>query len=183
MATNVHEVIIEGQVKMKKHVLSVIDRLSVCGLAVSGFSLVAMMTAEFLNVLGRELYVPLPCALELSESLLVLTIFMGVAYVALDEGHTNVTILTRKFPDRVQSLLDSFAHLFGIIIFSILAWGGWQTAFASAKQLEMRIGVFRFPIWPFRILFAIGLTLLVLQSLSNLIKCVSQASDRNYKHQ
>lgn len=168
---------------MKKYLLSTIDRLSIYGYAISGFSLITMMTTEFLNVLGREFYIPLPCSLEFSESLLVITIFMSVAYVALGEGHTNVTILTRNFPDSLQKLLDSFSHFLGIIIFSILAWGGWRIAFASAKQLEMRIGMFRFPIWPFRILFAIGLTLLVLQCVSNLIKCLSQLRDRDYKTQ
>jgi TRAP-type C4-dicarboxylate transport system permease small subunit len=166
---------------MKKYVLSMIDHLSLYGLAISGISIMAMMTAEFLNALGRKFLIPLPCCLEMSESLMISTIFLAVPYVALEEGHTNVTILTRKFPFRVQRLMDSFSHIFGMVIFSILAWGGWRIAFASVKQLEMRIGVFRFPIWPFRILFAIGLSLLVFQSLSNVIKCLSDAWDRKYK--
>ena len=134
-----------------------------------------MLIVETLNVLGRELYVPLPCALEASESLLVVSSFLAVAYVALNWGHTNVTILTMKLPQKVQKYLDAFAHLFAFVVYAILAAGAWIEAFNKTAMLEMRIGVFRFPIWPFRILFAVGLTLLVLQSLSNAIKCVSQA--------
>jgi TRAP-type C4-dicarboxylate transport system permease small subunit len=152
-----------------------IDRLSLYAVTLSGASLVLMLIIETLNVIGRELYVPLPCALEASESMLVLTVFLAVAYVALNWGHTNVTILTMNFPKRVQKILDAFAHFFAVAVYTILAVGAWREAIKQTALLEMRIGVFRFPIWPFRILFAVGLTLLVLQSLSNAIKCVSQA--------
>lgn len=158
-----------------KKIVSVIDHLSLYAVAISGASLVLMLIIETLNVMGRELYVPLPCALEASESLLVLSVFLAVAYVALNFGHTNVIILTMRFPQRVQKLLDAFAHFFAVIVYAILAAGAWREAIKQTALLEMRIGVFRFPIWPFRIFFAVGLTLLVLQSLSNAIKCVSQA--------
>lgn len=163
---------------MIKKYLRMLDHLSMYGVAVAALAIVLMLIVESLNVLGRELYVPLPCALEASESLLVASVFLGAAYVALYWGHTNVIILTMRFPHRAQKLLDAFAHLFGAVIYSILTTGAWMTAFEKAAQLEMRIGVFRFPIWPFRILFAVGLTLLVLQSLSNTAKCLLQASNQ-----
>jgi TRAP-type C4-dicarboxylate transport system permease small subunit len=158
-----------------KKIMSVIDHLSLYAVAIAGLSLVLMLIVETLNVLGRELYVPLPCALEASESLLVLSVFLAVAYVALNWGHTNVIILTMRLPQKAQKLLDAFAHFFAFVVYGILTAGAWMEAFKQTALLEMRIGVFRFPIWPFRILFAVGLTLLVLQSLSNTIKCLSQA--------
>jgi TRAP-type transport system small permease protein len=158
-----------------KKILNVIDRLSLYSVAIAGASLVLMLIVETLNVLGRELYVPLPCALEASESLLVVSSFLAVAYVALNWGHTNVIILTMKLPQKVQKFLDAFAHFFAFVVYAILAMGAWIEALEKTAMLEMRIGVFRFPIWPFRILFAVGLTLLVLQSLSNTLKCLSQA--------
>lgn len=158
-----------------KQIMSMIDRLSLYSVAVAGLSLVLMLIVETLNVLGRELYVPLPCALEASESLLVVSAFLAVAYVALNWGHTNVIILTMRLPQRFQKLLDAFSHFFAFVVYGILAAGAWMEAFKQTALLEMRIGVFRFPIWPFRILFSVGLTLLVLQSLSNTIKCISQA--------
>jgi TRAP-type transport system small permease protein len=162
-----------------KRMVSMIDHLSLYGVAIAAAALVLMLIVETLNVLGRELYVPLPCALEASESLLVVSVFLAVAYVALHFGHTNVTILTMRFPQRVQKLLDAFSHFLAVVVYAILAMGAWIEAFQKTVLLEMRIGVFRFPIWPFRLLFATGLTLLVLQSLSNTIKCITQARASN----
>ncbi len=166
---------------MKNYFNHIVDSLSSKVTVLSGISVMAMMTAEFINAIGREFYKPLPCCLELSESLMITSIFMAAAYVGLKGEHTNVTIMTRRFPPRVQSFIDSFASLFGAIVFAIFAYGAWKIAFTATLKLEMRIGVFRFPIWPFRIFFAFGLTLLSLQFFSNMIKCLFQAMDRDYK--
>lgn len=166
---------------MKNYFNHIVDSLSSKVTVISGVSIMAMMTAEFINAIGREFYMPLPCCLEMSESLMITSIFMAAAYVGLREEHTNVTIVTRKFPLRVQRFIDSFANLFGGVVFAIFAYGAWKIAFTAILKLEMRIGVFRFPIWPFRIFFAFGLSLLALQFISNSIKCLSQAKDQNYK--
>ncbi len=166
---------------MKNYFNHIVDSLSLKVTVLSGISVMTMMAAEFINAIGREFYMPLPCCLEMSESLMITTIFMAVAYVGLKEEHTNVTIMTRKFSPRAQRFFDSFANLFGGIVFAIFAFGAWKIAFTALLKLEMRIGVFRFPIWPFRIFFAFGLSLLALQFVSNSIKCLSQAMDRNDK--
>ena len=41
--------------------------------------------------------------------------------------------------------------------------------------MEVRIGVLRFPIWPFKILFAVGLTMLAIQLFFNGVKFLSAA--------
>lgn len=166
---------------MKNYFNRIVDSLSLKVTILSEISVMAMMAAEFINAVGREFYMPLPCCLEMSESLMITSIFMAAAYVGLKEEHTNVTILTRRFPLKIQRLIDSFANLFGGVVFVIFAYGAWKIAFTAILKLEMRIGVFRFPIWPFRIFFAFGLTLLAFQFISNSIKCLSQVMDRNYK--
>ena len=155
---------------MKKKFLNFCDRLSAYAFFVSGAALMLMMTSEFLNIMGRQLYKPLPCSLEFSESMMIFVIFLSVPFVAREFGHTNVSILTRHLPGRYQLLLDTLGHLMGLVVFSILGWGGWKIAMTSVLQLEMRIGVFRFPIWPARLIFAVALTIFVLQCLSNVIK-------------
>jgi TRAP-type mannitol/chloroaromatic compound transport system permease small subunit len=76
--------------------------------------------------------------------------------------------------------MDAFANFLGGVVVAILAFGAWKIAYESVVELEMRIGVFRFPIWPFRIVFALGLTLLAVQFLSNSIRCILQIRNREY---
>jgi len=54
--------------------------------------LLAMTMIEFLNAIGRKLFVPFPGTVESVESLLVVSVYFGVALVALEGGHVNVTL-------------------------------------------------------------------------------------------
>ena len=42
----------------------------------------------------------------------------------------------------------------------------------------MRIGVYRFPLWPFKTLYAVGMTFLTIQLVINLIKYIHLTAGR-----
>ncbi|MBW1773465.1 MAG: TRAP transporter small permease [Deltaproteobacteria bacterium] len=166
---------------MKKIVSFFEGPVTTAGAALAGLSIIIMMVIEFLNAIGRKLYMPFPCCLESAESLMITTVFLGIGYVALKEEHTQVTIITRRMRPSVKRYLDAAVYLFGAITFGVLAWGAWPIAWNAMLTLEIRIGVYRFPIWVFRIFFALGVTLMALQCILNTIKFISQASDPNWK--
>jgi TRAP-type C4-dicarboxylate transport system permease small subunit len=145
------------------------------------FPILAMSVIETLNVLGRKLYVPFPCSVELVESLLVLCVYFGVSIVAMAGGHVSITLATEKFPQSVQKFLDAFANFLGVLIFGFLACGAWAQFVKAYRILEIRTGVYRFPIWPFRLFFAVGLTMLTIQLVINMIKLTHIAlGHKNY---
>jgi TRAP-type C4-dicarboxylate transport system permease small subunit len=140
--------------------------------------LLAMTLIEFLNALGRKLFVPFPGTIESVESLLVVSVYFGVALVALESGHVNVTIGTDRLPVGGRHLLDAFANLLAAAIFGFLAGGAASEAVRSIALLEFRLGVYRFPLWPFKTLFAAGLVLLTVQLLINTLKHLALARGR-----
>jgi TRAP-type C4-dicarboxylate transport system permease small subunit len=140
--------------------------------------LIVMTIIECLNAVGRKLFIPFPCTVEAVESLLVISVYFGVSIVALEGGHVNVTIMTRKFPVWVQHLLDAIANLLGTLVFGYLMTGAWAEAIRAITVLEIRMGVYRFPLWPFKTLYAVGLTFLTLQLAINTIKHLYLASGR-----
>lgn len=147
----------------------------------AGLSIVIMMTIEFLNAIGRKIYMPFPCTLESAESLMITTVFLGIGYVALSEEHTQVTILTRWMGKSSKRYLDAGSYLFGSLTFGVLAYQAWPIAMKSAMDLEIRLGVYAFPVWVFRIFFALGLSLMCLQCLINSIKFAFQARDPSWE--
>jgi TRAP-type C4-dicarboxylate transport system permease small subunit len=130
------------------------------------FPVLIMAVIETLNVLGRKLFIPFPCALEAVESLLVISVYFGMSFVAMAGGHVNITMATEKLSLAKQKFLDALANFLGLLVFGFLMCGAW---------VEMRIGVYRFPIWPFRLFFAIGLTMFVIQLAINMIKLTHAA--------
>ena len=140
--------------------------------------LLAMTMIEFLNAIGRKLFVPFPGTVESVESLLVVSVYFGVALVALEGGHVNVTIGSDRLPPGARHLLDALANVLAALIFGFLAAGAADEAARSIALLEYRLGVYRFPLWPFKTLYATGLVLLTIQLALNTVKHLALARGR-----
>src|SRR5688572_19795357 len=140
--------------------------------------LLAMTVIEFLNAIGRKLFIPFPGTVESVESLLVVSVYFGVALVHLAGGHVNVTIGTGRLSPAARHLLDVAANLLAALVFGFLAAGAWAEAVRSIAMLEFRLGVYRFPLWPFKTLFATGLALLTIQLVLNTVKHLALAGGR-----
>jgi len=160
---------------MMERIIAIYEKIFMRGIFVVGIPLIIITVIESINAIGRKLFMPLPCALESVESLMVISTYFGVSFVAKEGGHVNITMMTQRLPLSVQTFLDAVANLLGAFIFGIWTWGAWLRAFKALMIMEIRIGVFRFPIWPFKILFAIGLTMLTIQLIINTIKFVMMA--------
>jgi TRAP-type C4-dicarboxylate transport system permease small subunit len=139
------------------------------------FPVLAMAVIETLNVLGRKLLYPVPCALEAVESLLVVSVYFGMSFVAMGGGHVNITIATDRCSPSTKKFLDAVANFLGMVVFGFLACGAWAEFIKAVRIMEIRIGVYRFPLWPFRLFFAIGLTMLVIQLAINVIRLTHAA--------
>jgi len=64
------------------------------------------------------------------------------------------------------------------LIFGFLAAGAADEASRSIALLEYRLGVYRFPLWPFKTLYATGLVLLTIQLALNTVKHLALARGR-----
>jgi TRAP-type C4-dicarboxylate transport system permease small subunit len=137
-----------------------------------GVPIFLMAIIETLNGFGRKLWIPFPCAIETVESLLVITTYFGVSIVAIERGHVKVDLLTRKFPRWIQNCVTIFGDLIGAAVFGLISWGAWKMAIYAVKIMEMRIGLYSFPLWPFKVLFAVGTTLFVIQLAINVVKFI-----------
>lgn len=132
--------------------------------------LVVMTVVIVLNTLGRKLLVPFPGAVELVEALLVVSVYFGVALVALERGHVNVTFLTENWSRRSRCVIDLVGNLVAATAYGYLSVSAWTIAIESVRIMEFRLAVYNFPLWPFKCLFALGILLLFVQLLINSIK-------------
>jgi TRAP-type C4-dicarboxylate transport system permease small subunit len=124
----------------------------------------------FFNAIGRKLGVPFPLTVESVEALIVVSVYFGVALVALEKGHVNVTFATEKLSPRVNEIIDGLGHIVAFFTFAFLTVSAWYIAADSIKILEYRLAVARFPLWPFKTLFALGLTFMSIQLFFNAYK-------------
>ena len=96
------------------------------------FPLVIMTVVIFINVFGRKLSMPFPVTVELVEALLVVSVYFGVALVALEGGHVNVTFATDNLSNRTRHFLDGMCNLLAAVAFIFLSFSAWSIEIGRA---------------------------------------------------
>ena len=138
--------------------------------AVIAVPLALMTIIVFFNAIGRKIGTPFPLTVEAVEALIVVSVYFGVALVALEKGHVNVPFATEKLSPTVNRLIDGLGHLVAFATFAYLSVYAWFIAIESIRIMEYRLAVARFPLWPFKTLFALGLTFMSIQLFFNAYK-------------
>lgn len=96
------------------------------------------------------------------------------AYVLKRNEHIRIDVIAGRYSDRTQNWID----VFGILVFLLpmallIAWTSWpvfMNAWNSGEMSPSPGGLIR---WPVRLMLPLGFALLILQSVSELIKRVA----------
>ena len=135
--------------------------------AVSIFIMLVLVVA---NVIGRYVFnAPITGAFEITESLLVVIIMLGLALTQYYDGHIRVTILTRRMPARWARLAKIATLLLGAVFFLWCAYASWKFALESYSFKEQEWGTITFPLYPFKFVVFLGVVLLAVQFLLDTI--------------
>ena len=149
---------------------------------VSAVCLIGIMLVAFINVVGeklRKLGLPvtgIPGSTEIVQYLHIPVVFLAAAFVTLDRGHTNIDLLSSKFPKVVQKTCKIFGYLVGIAVCSLISWRGFIQMgkfIARHKMSSVSGSGFRFPLWPFALVLAIGFILLVISFIWAIVREIS----------
>ena len=98
----------------------------------SAISIFAMLVLVVANVIGRYTFnAPITGAFEITESLLVVIIMLGLALTQFHDGHIRVTILTRRMSPRSAWLAKIVALLLGAAFFAWCGHASWKFAYES----------------------------------------------------
>ncbi len=104
-----------------------------------------------------------PGLLEMSEIVLVLLVYLGIAHAQQTKTHVAVNLVTSRLPWPFAR-----AVIVGglVVVELILVWAVYATsvfAVEAVQSSEARYGITAVPIWPARIVLPLGLFLLLLE--------------------
>jgi len=142
----------------------------------AGISLFAMMVMMTAHIWGRKVGHPVPGAFEASEQLMVIVFAFPLAEVGLRKNHILFELVIRALSKEVQAILGIVTHIVGLLLFAPLTWKAWQVAWKNFVIGEYRQGVIDFPVWPFRVAIAVGLSVFVAQLIVSLVRDLRQQS-------
>jgi TRAP-type mannitol/chloroaromatic compound transport system permease small subunit len=126
-----------------------------------------MLTAMFLgagDVVGTQFFGwPIPGALEITESTMVLIVFGALAYAQIRRSHIRVELIYTHMTPRIRTAMDVISNIAAIIFFSLLFWQAANEAAFSWSIGEAADGLIQFPLYPARFILAAGTALLIAQ--------------------
>ncbi len=115
---------------------------------IAGAAIVAMMLITCADVVLRYFRMPIPGTYELVCFLGAVAVAFAMAYTSLEKGHVSVSFVVALFPQRIQGLIESITHLFGLFFFVLIAW---QSAiYANDLRLSGEVSLtLELPFYPF----------------------------------
>ncbi|WP_312181152.1 TRAP transporter small permease [Arthrobacter sp.] len=107
---------------------------------------------------------------ELVESLVIVVAFMGLAYTERAGSSVRVTLLTERLSPGVSRVVRSIGVIAAALTAAWIAYSCWGNAFSSVGRGEVRQGLVAFPMWPARLLAALGMTLVAIEFVMTAIR-------------
>lgn len=140
--------------------------LAICAFAILSIALIGALDVIMTLLLGR----PITGAYELTETLMVMVVFLALGYLHQERAYIAVDALYECFGFTAQRIADYFSLLLIVVLFSMMAWRAWIMALRSWRIGEYSVGLIPFPIYPSRFAFAIGCSLLLVCCIADLGK-------------
>ena len=134
--------------------------------------LVIMMLLTVTDVLLRALFnTPVKGSLELTEYIMVLTGFLGIAWCAVNRAHVRVDLVVGRLRPRAQAIIDAFTLLLGMTVVPLVAWQGFARigrAYAE-KTVSEALDI---PSFPFYGIVGLGYGLMFLVMIIILVELI-----------
>lgn len=105
----------------------------------------------------------------------LLLLFIPVAllaggYVLLVKGHVRLDLLYGRWSPRGQAISDIATFVVFLLFTGALAWASIEMAWESLKIGEVSWYIFKAPIYPKKIAFALAVLLLLLQGVAQFVR-------------
>lgn len=111
------------------------------------------------QVTGRSV----PGMIELIETFLVVVVFLGLAHAEAVGVHVRMSLVTNILPAAARRVVKTAGMAACMVGSAWFCWSSIGRAISSTSAGEVRPGLLRFPVWPARIVIAVGFAVLVLE--------------------
>ena len=139
-----------------------LDRVSRVIAYASGIGLMALMGLTTADVVMRYVFsAPVFGAQDVSELILLVVVFLALAYCGRQGGHVAVDLVVGRFSAPARRWTDAAVRLAGGLMMVVLAWRAWLAGL-DAAAMEDTSNLLAIPYRPFYVVMAAGAALYAL---------------------
>lgn len=157
-------------------VVSAIDSVSTAAGWLAGWLIVPMTFAVAYEVAARHVFnAPTKWTYEVGYMTYGAQFMLAAAYTLLKGGHIRTDVFYERWSARTRGTIDAVAYLLfffpGMAFFlyagAVEAWFAWEIG----ERTALRIGSVPWPMYPLKAVIPLTAFLLLLQGVSELIRC------------
>lgn len=95
-------------------------------------------------------------AVEYTETLLVIGVFISLAFAQRSGAHIATSVVTSKIPRSFARLINGVVGVIGAAVLAVTFFATWDRFMHAMTRAEYTMGVARVELWPARLAVAVG---------------------------
>lgn len=133
-------------------------------------TLFAMMCLTVVDVVGRYVFnSPIVGAFELTEYMVLITVFSFLGYAQSQKSHISVDFLVNYFPKKVRGYISLFNYTVCFILIFIISWMGFEKAMEIMETGEKSLNL-SIPNYPFVFFLSCGSAVMGIELVRDIIR-------------
>lgn len=161
-------IVTKGVVEIDK-LTKVFDAFENTLMIVGAAAIFVMMLLVTSDVSARQFFnSPIAGQPEITEMLMVFSVYLGMAYTQRDGGHIGLDILINRMPDTLRIACQWITHILSLIINGIVAVYALLQAIQAFTEGTRSIFLY-WPMWPLPFAVALGSFILCLRLIVDLV--------------
>jgi TRAP-type C4-dicarboxylate transport system permease small subunit len=149
-------------------VAAIIGMISVC----------IMMVLTVIDVFLRYLFnSPLRGVVELTEFMMVVVVFLSLAYCLMEGEHIRLNFFINKLPAKGKAVLNAFCCIIALVIYVLITWQNYLEVLDIISRNKIS-DILHIPVYPFEAILVIGCALTCIAFLIVFIRSIAQVVQR-----
>jgi len=153
----------------------IFNRFIKIGAVFGGACLIALTLLITVGIIVRYFGRAIPGIYELTEVIIIGGVGFALAYTTYMKGHVVVELLTERLPQRIRLAFETVTYFLSAVIWGAIVWASYN--FMMDRWLGEKTDLIQIPLFPFRLIWEIGLILTTLAFLLNSIKAFMKMKD------
>ena len=139
---------------------------------VTMYGIFVMIGILLWSSISKTFFLPSPWTLETAQFAMVAYYILGGAYSLQLGSNVRMDLLYGDWSERTKAWVDSITIFFLIFFLGVLLYGAIGSTSYSFKYMERSPTAWRPYLWPIKVTMCVGISLMILQCVSELIKDV-----------
>lgn len=158
-------------IDVMKAYVRVVDKLNRWIGRIVMYGIFVMMGILLWSSISKTFFLPSLWTLEMAQFAMVAYYILGGPYAIQMGSNVRMDLLYGEWSDRRKAQVDAITVLFLITYLVFLLWGGWDSLMYSFQYGgERSPTAWRPYLWPIKTIMVVGISLMLLQAISELIK-------------